>query len=224
MTIRPPLGVHRVGDPAPAGRLLVGGDAGLAGIGPRLGVRVGALGDDQADTGPLAVVLDDQVVGTPAAPDRMRVNGAMTTRLASSRSPRVTGENKSMSAARPLLRLSIPGGRRLRCSSRRPGIAEGTPAELKAHTGGEWLEVRLGDADQASAAMAALEPLAAEEITVDEATLRVPVRRRQGAVAEAVRLLDSAGVAVDDLAVSSPTLNDVFLRLTGHAAEEEETG
>ncbi len=103
-------------------------------------------------------------------------------------------------------------------------IAEGTPAELKAHTGGEWIEVQLGDADQASAAMAALEPLAAEEITVDQATLRVPVRRRQGAVAEAVRLLDSTGVAVDDLAVSSPTLNDVFLRLTGHAAEEEETG
>ena len=55
--------VHGVGDAPPAGDLLVGDDAGLARVGPRLVRRVGALGDDQAEGGALAVVLDDEVAG-----------------------------------------------------------------------------------------------------------------------------------------------------------------
>ena len=103
-------------------------------------------------------------------------------------------------------------------------IAEGTAAELKAHTGGEWLEVRLGDADQASAALASLEPLAAEEITVDEATLRVPVRRRQGARrggGAAPRQRRCRGRRSRRL---EPDAERRVPDLTGHAAEEEETG
>ena len=50
--------------------------------------------------------------------------------------------------------------------------------------------------------------------------MRVPVRERSGAIAEAVRRLDSAGVAIDDLVLRRPTLDDVFISLTGHAAEE----
>jgi ABC-2 type transport system ATP-binding protein len=46
------------------------------------------------------------------------------------------------------------------------------------------------------------------------------VRERQGAIVEAVRRLSDAGVGVDDLAMRRPTLDDVFLALTGHAAEE----
>ena len=49
--------------------------------------------------------------------------------------------------------------------------------------------------------------------------MRVPVRRRSGVIAEAVRRLD--GVGIDDIALRRPTLDDVFLALTGHAAEEE---
>jgi hypothetical protein len=64
--------VHGLGDAAPAGFLLVVRDPGLAGVGARLRVRVGALGDDQADAGALPVVLDDEVArharGTGAHP------------------------------------------------------------------------------------------------------------------------------------------------------------
>jgi ABC-2 type transport system ATP-binding protein len=101
-------------------------------------------------------------------------------------------------------------------------IAEGTPEQLKSDSGGERLEVRLADRAQAQAAIDALGPLAAGELSLQESGVRVPLRRREGAVAEAVRLLDAAGVGVDDIAVSSPTLNDVFLRLTGHGADDDE--
>jgi ABC-2 type transport system ATP-binding protein len=49
----------------------------------------------------------------------------------------------------------------------------------------------------------------------------VPLRERRGAIAEAVRLLDEAGIGIDDIAVRRPTLDDVFLRLTGHGAEAD---
>jgi ABC-2 type transport system ATP-binding protein len=101
-------------------------------------------------------------------------------------------------------------------------IAEGTPAQLKADSGGEWLELRLADPAEASRAIEALRPLAAGDPSMRDSTVRVPLRTRHGAVAAAVRLLDAAQVAVDDVAVVSATLNDVFLRLTGHAAEEED--
>ena len=47
-------------------------------------------------------------------------------------------------------------------------------------------------------------------------------RARSGVIAEAVRALDDAGIGIDDLAVRRPTLDDVFLALTGHAAEQDE--
>jgi ABC-2 type transport system ATP-binding protein len=50
--------------------------------------------------------------------------------------------------------------------------------------------------------------------------VKVSVRERRGAIVEAVRRLSEAGVGVDDLALRRPTLDDVFLALTGHAAEE----
>jgi ABC-2 type transport system ATP-binding protein len=102
-------------------------------------------------------------------------------------------------------------------------IAEGTPQELKAATGGERLEVRLADTSKADAVGAALSELARDaSIRVEGSVVTVPLRERNGAVVEAVRLLDRAGIPVDDLAVVTPTLDDVFLELTGHAAEESE--
>jgi ABC-2 type transport system ATP-binding protein len=50
--------------------------------------------------------------------------------------------------------------------------------------------------------------------------VHVPLRGRSGAIAEAVRRLDTAGVGIDDIALRRPTLDDVFISLTGHAAEE----
>ncbi|HEX7256089.1 MAG TPA: hypothetical protein VF236_09205 [Gaiellaceae bacterium] len=50
----------------------------------------------------------------------------------------------------------------------------------------------------------------------------MPVAQRRGTIADAVRRLDDAGIAIDDIAVRTPTLDDVFLKLTGHAAEQDE--
>ncbi len=101
-------------------------------------------------------------------------------------------------------------------------IADGTPDVLKDRVGGERLELQLADATQAQAAMAALAPLSDEAPSAEQATVRVTVRERTGSLAEAVRRLDEAGVGIDDLALRRPTLDDVFLTLTGHAAEEAE--
>ncbi len=98
-------------------------------------------------------------------------------------------------------------------------IAEGTPDELKARVGGERLEVTLADADAADAAIAALAPMSDERPAADGNLVRLTVRRRAGALVEAVRRLGEAGLEVEDLELRRPTLDDVFLTLTGRAAE-----
>jgi len=98
-------------------------------------------------------------------------------------------------------------------------IAHGTPDELKDRVGGERLEVRLADAAEAPAAVAALAAMADGPPITDEDAVKLVVRRRSGAIVEAVRRLDEAGVGVDDLGLRRPTLDDVFLTLTGHATE-----
>ncbi|MGE5637008.1 MAG: ATP-binding cassette domain-containing protein [Nocardioidaceae bacterium] len=98
-------------------------------------------------------------------------------------------------------------------------IAEGTSDSLKDRVGGERLEVELEDSSAAEAALSALAGMADEPPAREDGIVRVPVSRRPGAIAEAVRRLDEAGVGVDDVAVRRPTLDDVFIALTGHAAE-----
>ncbi len=101
-------------------------------------------------------------------------------------------------------------------------LAEGTSDELKDRFGGERLDVTLADRAQAEAAIAALAPIAAEPPdTLPSGAICVPVGQRQGAMAEAVRRLDEAGVGIEDLAMHRPTLDDVFLGLTGRAAGED---
>ena len=97
-------------------------------------------------------------------------------------------------------------------------IADGTADELKDRVGGERLEVHLTDRADAECAAEALAPMSAEAPQIDEETLRVPVEQRNGAIMEAVSRLDEAGVSVEDLGVRRPTLDDVFLALTGHGA------
>jgi ABC-2 type transport system ATP-binding protein len=99
-------------------------------------------------------------------------------------------------------------------------IAEGTPNELKSRIGGERLEIHLCDGGRGEQALAALTELASEQPFLEDGTVRVPVTERRGTIADAVRRLDDAGIAIDDISVSTPTLDDVFLTLTGHAAEE----
>jgi ABC-2 type transport system ATP-binding protein len=101
-------------------------------------------------------------------------------------------------------------------------IAEGTPDELKSRVGGERLEVTLEDYDDEPAAVAALAPLSDEPPKCDHGILVMPLDRSRGSIAAAVRRLDAAAVGIADIAVRRPTLDDVFLVLTGHAAEEPE--
>src|SRR5215470_14617710 len=100
-------------------------------------------------------------------------------------------------------------------------IAEGTPSELKTQVGGERLEIHLCDDGRGEEAVAALTSIASDRPFVEDGSVRVPVAERRGTIANAVRRLDDAGIAIDDISVSTPTLDDVFLNLTGHAAEPE---
>jgi ABC-2 type transport system ATP-binding protein len=98
-------------------------------------------------------------------------------------------------------------------------IAEGTADELKSQVGGDVLELVVVRREQLKDAVTAIAPLTCGEPQLDEDTgqVRVPVKGGANVLAEAVRHLDAAGVAIADLALHRPTLDDVFLVLTGRA-------
>jgi ABC-2 type transport system ATP-binding protein len=101
-------------------------------------------------------------------------------------------------------------------------IATGTADELKTQVGGERLEVTVAQGSDLAAAVRALRPYSQGEAQVDTHLrhLAIPVANGAKLLANIVRDLDAAGVQLDDLALRRPTLDDVFLTLTGHAAEE----
>jgi len=102
-------------------------------------------------------------------------------------------------------------------------IAHGTSEELKDSVGGNRVEIvvspmsSLDEAAQALASIASGPPA----VEVDSRRVTVPVAGGAGVLLDAVRDLDGAGVVIDDLALRRPTLDDVFLSLTGHAAEDD---
>ena len=100
-------------------------------------------------------------------------------------------------------------------------IAEGTPEELKTQIGGERLDIHLCDGGRGEEALAVLSSIASDRPFLEDGSVRVPVAQRRGTIADAVRRLDDAGIAIDDISVSTPTLDDVFLNLTGRPAEQE---
>ncbi|WP_371669963.1 ATP-binding cassette domain-containing protein [Streptomyces sp. NBC_00289] len=95
-------------------------------------------------------------------------------------------------------------------------IADGTADELKATTGGDRIDVVLRDAGQLGAAVALL-PLAKDEVSVDpdRRLLSAPVTDRMAALSGVVRALEEAGIEAADVALRRPTLDEVFLHLTG---------
>ena len=101
-------------------------------------------------------------------------------------------------------------------------IAEGSPDELKARVGGERLEVTIEDASRSGQAVEALASTGCDPPEVDGPVVRMTFPRRSGVIADAVRELDDAGIGIADLVVRRPTLDDVFMVLTGHAAKEDE--
>ena len=99
-------------------------------------------------------------------------------------------------------------------------IASGTSDELKDRVGGERVEVVLEDPADGERALAALAGWSDEPPTAQNGVVSAPVRTRRGVIAEAVRLLSDEGIGMDDINLRRPTLDDVFLSLTGHAAEQ----
>jgi len=101
-------------------------------------------------------------------------------------------------------------------------IAEGTADQLKAQVGGERLEITVGDASQLAAARELLEPIGVGKAVLDEHrhSLVMPVSGGAMVLTDALRRLDAAHIVLDDVGLRRPTLDDVFLSLTGHAAED----
>jgi ABC-2 type transport system ATP-binding protein len=104
-------------------------------------------------------------------------------------------------------------------------IAEGTADELKAKVGGDVLHLTVTDLSDTPAAAAALSSVFAvpeSEVVVDHdvGTVQVPVDGGTMVLIDAVRVLDAKGIEPADLGLRRPSLDDVFLSLTGHMAEE----
>ena len=103
-------------------------------------------------------------------------------------------------------------------------IAKGPSETLKDSVGGDRVEIIVKDAGTLPAAAQALAALSENEPTIDEVDRRVtvPVSGGSTVLVDVVRGLDSAGVVLEDLSLRRPTLDDVFLSLTGRTAEDEE--
>ena len=100
-------------------------------------------------------------------------------------------------------------------------IAEGTADQLKAQVGGERIEITVQDAARLADAAGLLAPYGVGEPGVDHdrRTLRLPVTGGAAVLGEVLRTLHAEAIAVDEVGLVRPTLDDVFLILTGHHAE-----
>ena len=102
-------------------------------------------------------------------------------------------------------------------------IASGSPAQLKREIGGERIVAALCDAADLEVAASALARMAGAEPALDRETLRIAVpASERSTIAEAVRTLDAAEVGIADVARRSPTLDEVFLTLTGQPTDDPE--
>ncbi|MGW5868123.1 ATP-binding cassette domain-containing protein [Streptomyces sp. NPDC055239] len=100
-------------------------------------------------------------------------------------------------------------------------IARGTSDQLKAQTGGERVEVVVHEREHITPAVEVLRALGKGEVAVENHTrkLTVPVSGGAKLLAEVIRELDNRGIEIDDIGLRRPTLDDVFISLTGHVAE-----
>src|SRR5262245_24132699 len=101
-------------------------------------------------------------------------------------------------------------------------IADGTAAELKARLGATVVELSFADAAESGLATAALEPLELGRLDRDDDTVRLSVREGAPALIAVLRTLHGQGLEPRAAAVREPSLDDVFLTLTGRRAEAEE--
>jgi ABC-2 type transport system ATP-binding protein len=107
-------------------------------------------------------------------------------------------------------------------------IADGTPGELKSRAGRDVVEIRVHRPEDLSVVAESVGRIGVEAPRVDAGTHRVtiPVAGGRAVIAEAIRALDALAVEVDDIGLRRPTLDEVFLTLTGSpidAGEPEST-
>lgn len=102
-------------------------------------------------------------------------------------------------------------------------IAQGSADELKAQVGGERIELVVGSSSDIDIARTVLDGMTVGAVQVDPHTRRLtaPVRGGAAVLVTALRELDAADIVVLDVGLRRPTLDDVFLTLTGHGAEDE---
>ncbi len=100
-------------------------------------------------------------------------------------------------------------------------IARGTSDQLKTMVGGERIEVTVGDPADAPAARRVLVEVAVGEVRIDDRgrTVTAPISGGAPVLTRALRDLDAEGIGIRDVGLRRPTLDDVFLSLTGHVAE-----
>jgi ABC-2 type transport system ATP-binding protein len=102
-------------------------------------------------------------------------------------------------------------------------IAQGTSEHLKDQIGGDRIEITVVDPATVEQAAEALTSVGTGAPLVEDLHVSVPVAGGSTVLVDAIRALDARGVAVSDLQLRRPTLDDVFMSLTGHVAEEETT-
>jgi ABC-2 type transport system ATP-binding protein len=103
-------------------------------------------------------------------------------------------------------------------------IASGKPAELKATAGGARIDVVIVEAARLAEAARILQRVtgAIAHVEMDGRRVTAPVTNGAAALADVVRALDAADIVIDDIALRRPTLDEVFLRLTGHETSDSQ--
>jgi ABC-2 type transport system ATP-binding protein len=102
-------------------------------------------------------------------------------------------------------------------------IAHGTSEQLKDHIGGDRIEIHVTDSSRIADAVRVVRSVSTGEPLVEDSRVSAPVTGGSTVLVNAIRALDAEGIEVSDLVLRRPTLDDVFMSLTGHAAEAEAT-
>ncbi len=100
-------------------------------------------------------------------------------------------------------------------------IAEGTSAQLKAKLGGDVVEFRVANIKDVDKSVKAIESIASKKPTIEQTTLTVPVKDGPNGLLSIVRALDKANIKLLAISLHQPSLDDVFLELTGERAKDQ---